>query len=80
METLNKSIPIIASTFAFRREAESRGGKQPGMSAKSKASGSPRHFAPRDDGIAQCLFKRLGERVFSSRPFAPFADSFFPPR
>ena len=59
VEILNKSISVIAS------EA-----KQSRMSAKSKTSGSPRRFAPRDDGVVQCFLKRLGGRVFSSRPFA----------
>ncbi|HJX58245.1 MAG TPA: hypothetical protein VJ325_05950, partial [Thiobacillus sp.] len=42
-----KSIPVIAS------EA-----KQSRMFAKTKRPGSPRRFAPRDDGIFQCVFLR----------------------
>ncbi|MGB9129563.1 MAG: FAD-dependent oxidoreductase [Thiobacillus sp.] len=56
-ETLNNTISVIANAVAFSREAEGRGGKQSSVSAKSKASGSPRRFAPRDDGIVQCFPK-----------------------
>jgi glycine oxidase len=52
-ETLCNSISVIANAVAFSREAEGRGGKQSSVSAKSRASGSPRRFAPRDDGIVQ---------------------------
>ncbi|KVW93424.1 NAD(P)/FAD-dependent oxidoreductase [Thiobacillus denitrificans] len=54
---LCNSISVIANAVAFRREAEGRSGKLPSVSAESKASGSPRRFAPRDDGIVQCVPK-----------------------
>ena len=56
-ETLCNSISAIANAVAFSREAEGRGGKQSSVSAKSKASGLPRRFAPRDDGIVPFIPK-----------------------
>ena len=65
-ETSSDSISVIANAVAFSTEAEGRGGKQSSVSAKSKASGSPRPAtanglaakgAPRDDGIVQCFSK-----------------------
>lgn len=45
-ETLNNTTSIIANEV-----------KQSSVSAKSKAAGSPRRFAPRDDGIVQRVSK-----------------------
>ncbi|HQS82293.1 MAG TPA: FAD-dependent oxidoreductase [Thiobacillus sp.] len=45
-ETLNNTTSIIANDV-----------KQSSVSAKSKAAGSPRRFAPRDDGIVQHVSK-----------------------
>jgi glycine oxidase len=59
-ETSSDSISVIANAVAFSTEAKGRSGKQSSMSAKSKASGSPRRVAPRDDGIVQCAPKENG--------------------
>jgi glycine oxidase len=56
-ETLSDPISVIANAVAFSTEAEGRGGKQSSVSAKSKASESPRRVAPSDDGIVQCVSK-----------------------
>lgn len=58
IKELNKSISVIASGCAFSREAEGRGAKQSRMFAKSTLPGSPRRYAPRDDGINQRFLKR----------------------
>ena len=58
-EMLIYSEGVIARAVPFSHEAEGRGGKQSRVSAKSKASGSPRRFAPRDDGIVQ-WFRKFG--------------------
>lgn len=56
-ETLNNSISVIASVFAFSREAEGRGGKQFRTHAELTDDGSPRPCGPRDDGINRRVLK-----------------------
>jgi hypothetical protein len=49
----NKRAPLLVETLINSKIVIASEAKQSRITAKSKASGSPRRFTPRDDGINQ---------------------------